>query len=198
MFIPKAEPQSDSILYPIADMGISVVRQRSKQPVSLPTGDGKMYTFGREWFVGDSGLGQAGEGSADALQDATDGSGLMYYFLGLERRGSKCLWSKLRWIAGKLVRRAMGAGEQLLARSWLACWHACGVHIIEQEAKVSKEYDHGEEFKHLGYSASLLGGGSTAAVADMLKTVRRVANIFQRKPSLRYCGASIMTSALRP
>ena len=47
----------------------------------------------------------------------------------------------------------------------------CGVHIIEQEAKVIKEYDHDEELKHLGYSASLLGG-STAAVADMLKTTR--------------------------
>ena len=42
-----------------------------------------MYMFGRAWFVGDSGLGQAGEGSTGALQDATDSSGLMYYFLGL-------------------------------------------------------------------------------------------------------------------
>ena len=60
-----------------------------------------------------------------------------------------------------------------------------------------KEYDHDEEFKHLGYSESLLGG-STAATTDMLRTVRRVANVFQRKPSLRYCGTSIMTSLLRP
>ena len=52
----------------------------------------------------------------------------------------------------------MGAGEQLLARSWLTCWHECGVHIIEQEAKVIKEYDYDEEFTHLGYSASRLGG----------------------------------------
>ena len=69
------------------------------------------------------------------------------------------------------MHRARGEGEQLLARSWLACWHERGVHIIEQEAKVIKEYDHGEEFKHLGYSASLLGG-STAATTDMLRTVR--------------------------
>ena len=68
---------------------------------------------------------------------------------------------------------------------------------MEQEAKAIKEYDHDEEFKHLGYWASLLGG-STAATTDMLRTVRRVANVFQRKPSLRYCGASIITSALRP
>ena len=113
----------------------------------------------------------------------------LYYFIGLERRGSKCLWSKLRWIAGELVRRARGVGEQLLARSWLACWHERGVHRIEQEAKVIKEYDHDEEFKRLGYSASLLGG-STTATAGMLKTVRRAANVFQRKPSLRHCGAS--------
>ena len=32
----------------------------------------------------------------------------------------------------------------------------------------------------------------------MLKTVRRAANVFQRKPSLRHCGASIMPSVLRP
>ena len=80
----------------------------------------------------------------------------MYYFLGLERRGSKCLWAKLRWAAGELVHRARGEGERLMARAWLACWHECGVHIIEQQAAVIKEYDYDEEFKHLGYSASLV------------------------------------------
>ena len=126
-----------------------------------------MYLFDKAWFVDDSGLGQAGERSTRALRHVTDGSGLMYYFLGLERRGSKCLWSKLRWAAGELVRRARGAGEQLMARAWLACWHERGVHIVEQEATVIKEYDYDEEFKHLGYSASLLGG-SSAATAGML------------------------------
>ena len=92
----------------IAGIVMSVVRQRSKQPVALPSGDGKRYTFVKAWFVGDLGLGQAGEGSTGALQDATDGSGLVYYFIGLERRGSKCLLSKFRWVAGELVRRAMG------------------------------------------------------------------------------------------
>ena len=72
---------------PIADIVIAVVRRRSKQPVALPTGGGKMYLFDKAWFVDDSGLGQAGEGSTRALQHVTDGSGLMYYFLGLERRG---------------------------------------------------------------------------------------------------------------
>ena len=120
---------------PIADIVIVVVRRSSKQPVALPTGDGKMYMFeGKVWFVDDSGVGQAGDGSTRALQHVTDGSGLMYYFIGLERRGSKCLWSKLRWVAGEQVRRARGAGEQLLARSWLACWHERGVDIIEQGA----------------------------------------------------------------
>ena len=165
---------------------------------ALPTDDGEIDLFDKAGFVDDSGLGQAGVGSTRALQHVTDGSGLMYYFLGLERRGSKCLWSKLRWAAGELVRRARGAGGQLMARAWLACWHERGVPIIaEQQATVIKEYDHDEEFKHLGYSASLLGG-SSAATAGMLKTVRRAASVFQRKPSLRHCSASIMTSVLRP
>ena len=124
----------------IADIVIAVVRRRSKQPSALPTGDGKMYLFSRRgllmtWFVDDSGLGQAGEGSTRALQHVTDGSRLMYYFLELVRRGSKCLWSKLRWAAGELVRRVRGAGEQLMARAWLACWHERGVHIIEQRGR---------------------------------------------------------------
>ena len=33
----------------------------------------------------------------------------MNYFLGLERRASKCLWTKLRWSEGKLVRKAQSA-----------------------------------------------------------------------------------------
>ena len=90
----------------------------------------------------------------------------MDYFLGLERRGLKCLWSKLRWAAGELVRRARGAGEQLMARSWLACWHERGVHVIEQGATAIKEYDYEEEFKHLGYTASLLGDSTTATASS--------------------------------
>ena len=95
----------------------------------------------------DAGLGQAGVGSTPALQRAVDGTGLMHCFIGLERHGSKCLWSKLSWSGGKLVRKASGDGEKLVARSWLACWHERGVHMIEQTPKVIKEYDYDEEFK---------------------------------------------------
>ena len=102
---------------PVADIVILVARQRSRQPIALPTGAGRMHMFDRAWFVDDSGLAQSGAGSTAALHDATDGTGLMYYFLGLERRGSKCLWSKLRWVEGRLVKRDEGCGELLLARS---------------------------------------------------------------------------------
>ena len=57
------------------------------------------------------------------------------------------------------------------------------------KATVIKEYDYDEEFKHLGYSASLVGGSFTAT-AGMLKTVRRTArSVLQRKPSasFRHC-----------
>jgi len=121
----------------------------------------------------------------------------MHCFLGLERRGSKCLWSKLRWAGGKLVRKASGGGGQLVARGWLACWHERGVHMIGQTPTVSKEYDYDEEFKHLGYSASLIGR-STKSEAELLAIARRATSVFRRKPSLAQCGASIVTSVLRP
>ena len=131
-------------------MIIAIARQRSTQPVTMPTGTGRSLMVDRMWFVGDLGLAQAGRGSTPVLQTMVGWTGLVYYFLGLERRANKCLWVKLRWALGKLVRKARGEGEELLGRNWLACWHERGVHMIEQTPTVIKEYDYDEEFKHLG------------------------------------------------
>ena len=95
------------------------------------------------------------------------------------------------------MRTASGEGEQLVARRWLACWHERGVHMIEQTPTVIKEFDYDEEFKHLGYSASLIGRPAKSE-AELLAIARRVTSVFRRKPSLAQCGASIVTSALRP
>ena len=172
---------------PIADIVIAIARQRSTQPVSLPTGAGRSLPFGRAWFVDDAGLAQAGAGSTPALQRVVDGTGLMHCFLGQERRGSKCLWSKLRWTGGKLARKPSGEGEQLVARSWLACWHERGVHMIEQTPTVIKEFDYDEKFKHLGYSASPIGR-STKSEVELLAIARRVTSVFRRKSSLARAG----------
>ena len=111
----------------------------------------------------------------------------MHCFLGQERRGSKCLWSKLRWTGGKLARKPSGEGEQLVARSWLACWHERGVHMIEQTPTVIKEFDYDEKFKHLGYSASPIGR-STKSEVELLAIARRVTSVFRRKSSLARAG----------
>ena len=63
--------------------------------------------------------------------------------VGCRRAGAPC-YGCGRTVAGSVLDGVLAGG--------------CGVHIIEQEAKVIKEYDHDEELKHLGYSASLLGG----------------------------------------
>ena len=70
------------------------------------------------------------------------------------------------------MRKASGEGEQLVARSWLACWHERGVHMSEQTPTVIKEFDYNEECKHLGYSASLIGR-STKSEAELLAIARR-------------------------
>ena len=49
----------------------------------------------------------------------------------------------------------------------------------------------------LGYSASLIGR-SAKSEAELLAIARRVTSVFRRKPSLAQCGASIVTSVLRP
>ena len=72
-------------------MIIAIARQRSTQPVTIPTGTGRSLMVDRTWFVDDSGLAQAGCGSTAALQVMVDWTGLVFYFLGLERRANKCL-----------------------------------------------------------------------------------------------------------
>ena len=72
----------------------------------------------------------------------------------LERRANKCLWAVGEAAvgsgqAGSQGTKARGAGEELLGRNWLACWHERGFHIIEQQPLVIKEYDYDEEFRFL-------------------------------------------------
>ena len=94
-------------MIPVADIAIAVARAHSTQPVAMPLGRGGVLEADRAWFVDDAALMQAGVDSTPALQTAVDcWTGLMNYFLGLERRARKCLWTKLRWTAGKLVRKA--------------------------------------------------------------------------------------------
>ena len=178
---------------PVAGMIIAIVRKRITQPVTMPAGTGRSLMVDRTWFVGDSGLAQAGCGSTAAVQVVVDWTGLMYYFLGLERRANKCLWVKLRWALGKLVWKARGKRGELLGRNWLACWHERGVHIVEQQPLVIQEHDYDEEFRYLCYTASLVDS-SKKSMGKLTEIARRATSAFLRKPNLRFGGASIVTS----
>ena len=69
--------------------------------------------------------------------------------------------------------------------------------IREGKPAQVKELDYDEEFRHLGYTASLWGTSNVAM--DALRVVaRRMALVFQSRPSLRDYGASIVQSALLP
>ena len=96
-------------------MIIAIARRRSTHPVTIPTGTGRSLMVGRTWFVGDSGLAQAGCGSTAALQVMVDWTGLMYYVLELERPANKCLWVKLH-----THRNRFGNGESISVQNWLA------------------------------------------------------------------------------
>ena len=97
---------------------------------------------------------------------------------------------------GKLQRMRDDA-DKLLGRSWLACWDAGGARIVDRRSTPIKRYDYDEEFRHLGYTASLVGG-SRAAEHTLARVARRAACVFRSKPGLQHCGASIVTSCLVP
>ena len=85
-------------------MAISVARAASTAPVTLPVNADKAACLDRTWFVDDSGLFQCGVRGLPAVQTVVSATGLMNSFLGMERRAKKCLWSRLKWRNGTLMR----------------------------------------------------------------------------------------------
>ena len=88
------------------------------------------------------------------MQTVVNETGLMNSFLGIERRATKCLWSRLKWRNGVLVRSSDGSGT-IAYKTWLAHWHGGKVTISEGKPAQVKELDYDEKFRHLGYTASL-------------------------------------------
>ena len=117
---------------PVADMVISVARAASTQPVQVPTGEGKPTPVSKSRCVGDSALTQAGRRAVGALNRMVNETGLMYYFLWLERRARKFLWVRLCWVNGALQRKAARPDEQLLCKEWVTVWNGDGVKSVSQ------------------------------------------------------------------
>ena len=76
---------------PAADIVIAVARAASTNPATMPTGGGAWVEVPVAVYVGDSALAQSGPESVPSLRRVDNATGLMYYFLGLERRAKKCL-----------------------------------------------------------------------------------------------------------
>ena len=69
--------------------------------------------------------------------------------------------------------------------------------ISEGKPAPVEKLGYDEEFRHLGYTASLWGTSNVAK--DALRGVaRRMALVFQSRPSLPGCGASVVQSVLLP
>ena len=114
-------------------------------------------------------------------------TGFVYYFLGLERRAKKCLWIRLVRCLGVLTRMKERATEVLSCDAWIVDW-ATGTPVISSAKPVRVvEYDHDDEFHHLGYTASLTGRSRTAE-KSLTALTRRAARVFATKPKRRDCG----------
>ena len=120
----------------------------------------------------------------------------MNSFLGMERRAKKCLWSRLKWRNGVLM-RSSDSSDVITCKTWLAHWHDGKVTIREGKPAQVKQLDYDVEFRHLGYTA-LLWGTSNVAMDALRAVARRMTFVLQSRPPHRDCGASIVQSALLP
>ena len=89
---------------PVADIVIAVAREASANPVTMPTGGGAPVEVPVAVYEGDSALARAGPKTVPSLRKMVNMAGLMYYFIGLERRPKKCLWIRLVRCLGVLTR----------------------------------------------------------------------------------------------
>ena len=93
--------------------------------------------------------------------------------------------------------RSADSDDAISCETWLAHREDDKVTIREGEPAKVRQLDYDEEFRHLGYAASLRGTSNKAM--DALRAVaRRMASVFQSRPSLRDCGTSIVQSVLLP
>ena len=97
---------------------------------------------------------------------------------------------RLKWRNGVLMRSA-DSDDVITCKTWLAHWKDGKVAIREGKPARVKPLDCNEEFRHLGHTASLWGTSNKAM--DALRAVACLATlVFQSRPSLRGCGASIV------
>ena len=129
-----------------------------------------------------------------ALRRMANMTGLVYYFLGLERRAKKCILIRLVWEAGR-IQRARERNEALGLLMWLVVWITRGPVITASKPVRIIKYDRDQEFRHLGYSASILGSSKKAEEALRAMAVRAAEN-HASKPALRLCGVNIAQAVI--
>ena len=146
---------------PVADIVIAVARAASTKPVTMPTGDGAPVEVPVAVYVGDSALAQAGPKAVPSLRKMVNMVGLVYYFLGLERRAKKCSWIRLVWCLGVLTRMKERAAEVLACDAWAVDRATDSPVILSAKPVRVVEYDHDGEFRHLDYTAPLTARSRT-------------------------------------
>ena len=125
-------------------MVISVARAASTEPVTLPVDAARSVRIDRTWFGDDSGLFQCGARALPAVQTVVSETGLMNSFLGMERRAKKCLWSRLKWRNGVLMRSSDNS-DVTTYKIWLAHWHDGKVTIREGKLAQVRQLDYDED-----------------------------------------------------
>ena len=94
------------------------------------------------------------------------------------RRPKKCVYSRVAWEGGKLLKLEeleQRGGTGLAIKDWVAHWDSGQPVILWRQAKI-KEVDHTQEFRHLGFTASL-SGVESVKLAELKATARDVSRL---------------------
>jgi hypothetical protein len=101
---------------------------------------------------------------------------------------------RLAWEAGR-IQQARERNESLELLIWLVVWTTWGTVITASKPVRIIECDCDQEFRHLGYSASILESSKKAETA-LREMAVQAAEIQAPKPALRLCGVNIAQAVI--
>ena len=175
----------------VADVAIAKAEEVDARPIVLST-PGGWTTVGKEWFVDDSCLMQVAETrerAVESLETMVNATGLVYAFLGLERRPKKC---HLVVVGDEAEPQA-----RVECKHWLASWQGEALELVQGESTYVRQQRKGKEVRYLGLTDDEKGN-TVQSRNELVKIARRAAAVYRRQRSLRGLGEALARGVIAP
>ena len=193
---PQGSVEGPSLWMAVEDIVVDWTETSSRSPMYFDAGPAEGVEVASATFVDDGAMFQCGaEANADLTHLANE-TGLIHYFLGNRRRAKKVVYTQMKWVEGRLQRVKERPEAGLCIKQWTTDW-ATGSPVVREWSTTVKEYDYDEEFRHLGYTASLTGCDGEK-LAEMKRETERVMQTVAAKRSLKRWTREVIETVLQP